>query len=396
MAWKECDRVSQRREFVTLASKEGAKIAPLCRRFGISRRVGYKWLDRYKAQGEAGLHDRSRRPHQVRTPTSEAMEQAVLAVRAAHPAWGGRKIAAVLQRQGHDPDDVPAPSTITRILHRHGLIDPHASAERQPIRRFERPAPNDLWQMDFKGPFHTADQRACHPLTLLDDHSRYALCLHACIDQKRPTVQQQLTRLFERYGLPWQMLMDNGTPWATSHRPGGHTRLSVWLMRLGIQVSNGRPYHPQTQGKEERFHRTLKIELLQDRSFRDCEHAQRHFDPWRHLYNHERPHQAIGMAVPAERYQPSTRSMPRTLAPVEYGSSDHVRKVNAVGQVRFQGRTLKLSEAFAGEPVALRPTRDDGVWQVCFSRFEIARVNLHELSRDDRGRRGSGTVEACG
>lgn len=382
MAWKECDRVSERREFVALASTECANMARLCRRFGISRKTGYKWLARHTAEGEAGLSDRSRRPRRVRSPTPDSMERAILAVRDAHPAWGARKIATVLKRKGHPETELPAPSTITQILHRHGRIGERASSDRQPIQRFERAAPNELWQMDFKGEFRTGDRRYCYPLTLLDDHSRYSLCLRACTDQTRQTVQQRLTRLFQRYGLPWAMLMDNGTPWATAHRPGGHTRLSVWLMRLGIRVSNGRPGHPQTQGKEERFHRTLKVELLQDRSFRDHADAQRHFDPWRQMYNHERPHEALAMAVPAERYRPSPRPMPAALPPVEYGSGDHVRKVNRVGLVSFRGRRFKLSEAFGGEHVALRPTRADGVWEVYFSSFRITQLDLREAGGD--------------
>lgn len=378
MAWKECDRVSERREFIILASHEGANVSRLCERFGISRKTGYKWLARHKAEGEAGLIDRSRRPRRLRAPTPRAMEQAIVDVRSEHPAWGGRKIAAVLQRRGYNPADVPAPSTITRILHRHTLVDPLESVKREPMRRFERPTPNDLWQMDFKGEFRTGDGRWCYPLTLLDDHSRYALCLQACVNQKRWTVQQQLTRLFERYGLPWQMLMDNGIPWANPRRVGGYTRLSVWLMRLGIKVSNGRPYHPQTQGKEERFHRTLDVELLQDRSFRDSQDAQRQFDPWRHTYNQHRPHQALAMAVPAERYQPSIRPMPATLPPVAYGEIDEVRQVNRVGQLSFQGRTFKLSEAFGGERMGLRPTREDGVWEVYFSSFHVGQINVRD------------------
>lgn len=215
------------------------------------------------------------------------MASKVLAVREAHPTWGGRKIAARLCHLGEH--SVPAPSTITAIVHRHDRIDPAESAKRGPWRRFEHAAPNDLWQMDFKGEFKMANGRWCYPLTVLDDHSRFNLALRACGDQKRPTVQSQLTAVFQRYGLPQAMLMDNGTPWSVSHSIGAYTKLSVWLLRLQIRVIRGRPYHPQTQGKEERFHRTLNTELLQGRPFNDLRHSQMQFDPWREIYNHPRP-----------------------------------------------------------------------------------------------------------
>jgi len=375
MPWKECDAVSERREFVALAMVEGANVAALCRRFGISRRTGYKWLRRFKESGLAALADRSRRPWRFRQPTPPVMESKVLAVRDAHPTWGGRKIAARLRHLGEH--SVPAPSTITAILHRHDRIDPAESAKRGPWRRFEHAAPNDLWQMDFKGEFKMTNGRWCYPLTVLDDHSRFNLALRACGDQKRPTVQDQLTAVFQRYGLPQAMLMDNGTPWSVSHSIGAYTKLSVWLLRLQIRVIRGRPYHPQTQGKEERFHRTLNTELLQGRPFNDLRHSQTQFDPWREIYNHQRPHEALNMNTPASQYRISPRPMPATLPAIEYGSQDHVRRVNPVGQFHFQGRVFKTSEAFAGQPIGIRPTTTDGVFELYFTSHPIGSVNLH-------------------
>jgi len=374
MAWKECDRVSLRREFVSLGSMEGTNLAALCRRFGISRKTAYKWLARYRAEGDEGLADRSRRPHRFRLPTSPQVEQEVLAIRDEHPTWGGRKIRARLLHLGRE--EVPAASTITAILHRHGRIDREESAKREPWRRFERALPNELWQMDFKGEFKMTNGWWCYPLTVLDDHSRYSIGLIACGNQRWETVCDCLSSMFRRYGLPLAMLMDNGVPWSAPHLPRGQTRLSVWLMKLDIDVLHGRPYHPQTQGKDERFHRTLGLELLQGRHFDDLVHTQRRFDPWREMYNHERPHEALDMQVPATRYRVSQRAFPELIPPFEYDGICQVRVVRSPGRFNFRGRAFKISLAFVGEQVALRPSSEDGVWEVYFRHYCIGQLDL--------------------
>lgn len=294
MPFQECSRMSQREEFCRLALSPEVNLSELCRRFGVGRRTGYKWLERYRERGPEGLMDRSRRPHASPGQTAEAMEAQVLAVREAHPAWGGRKIRRVLEREGLMP---PAASTITTILRRHGRLDGPRAGERRDWVRFEQAAPNDLWQMDFKGHFALETGR-CHALTVLDDHSRYALGLEACGDETTETVQGRLTQLFRRYGLPWRMLTDNGPPWGTGG-PAQYTVLTVWLLDLGVTVSHGRPYHPQTQGKDERFHRTLAAEVLDGCRFRDLAQVQAAFDAWREVYNVHRPHQAIKLETPA-------------------------------------------------------------------------------------------------
>lgn len=379
MPWKECDRVSQRRELMAMVLGEGLSIAALARRFGVSRKTVYKWRERYRRQGDAGLADRSRRPHGCPHRTPERVERAVLDLRARHPRWGGRKLHHRLKRMGMD---APAPSTITRILREHGLIDPVDSERRHRWQRFEHAAPNDLWQMDFKGPVPLVDGGRCHPLTVLDDHSRYALGLRACGDQRRPTVQSQLTSLFERYGLPWALLSDNGSPWRVPAL-NGLTRLELWLMRLDVRVCHGRPFHPQTQGKDERFHRTIDVELLQGRRFRSRASVQSAFDPWRQVYNHERPHEALNYDTPAQRYAPSQRPMPRVLPTVTYGPGDEVRRVDRSGQVHFHRRKLRAGKALAGESVALRPTLTDGLWRVFYGRFQIGEVDLRRVGPDE-------------
>jgi len=244
--------MSLRREFVSLAQQENANIAELCRRFGISRDTGYKWLGRFELGGEAALVDRSRRPRTSPQQTTQAMRQQLLELRAEHPAWGPRKLRRRLEDLG--VSGLPAHSTIGALLRAEGRIDAPASAQHQAHVRFERPRPNELWQMDFKG--HVALSRGgrCHPLTVLDDHARYLLALRACGRENDAVVRPHLQQVFERYGLPENLLCDNAPPW--SGCGGEWTALAIWLVRLGIRVLHGRPYHPQTQGKEERFHRT--------------------------------------------------------------------------------------------------------------------------------------------
>jgi transposase InsO family protein len=365
--------MSLRNEFVALARLPDANLAQLARQFGISRKTAYKWLDRFAAGGPTALSDRSRRPRVSPARTPDTLEQLVLQLRAQHPAWGGRKLRARLHALGHA--DVPAASTITAILRRHGCLDGPRAGQPRDWQRFEHPAPNDLWQMDFKGHFGLTSGGRCHPLTVLDDHSRYALGLIACPDEQTDTVRNALTALFGRYGLPRRMLMDNGSPWGDD---GSHpwTPLTVWLLRLGVAVSHGRPYHPQTQGKDERFHRTLTTEVLSRWTFSDLPDCQQRFDPWRQVYNHERPHEALGLAVPASRYRVSPRPFPATLPPVTYEATDIVRQVQEGGRFSFRGREYRVAKAFRGYPIALRATTTDGELEVWFCNHRLGILDV--------------------
>jgi transposase InsO family protein len=371
MPWEERSVMSSRLEFVELASREGANISALCRRFDVSRPTAYKWLGRYRTQEAVGLMDRSRRPHHSPGRTGAAMERRIVRVRQQHHAWGGEKIATVLMRQGLA--GVPGPRTVQNILKRRGLIDPEQAASHRPCQRFEHPESNDLAQMDYKGHFAIATGR-CHPLTVLDDHSRFVLLLHVCADETTTTVQSLLIATFRRYGLPRRMLMDNGSPWGDD-RSHPWTPLTVWLLRLGIAVSHGRPYHPQTQGKVERFHRTLKTEVITGRTFADLRDCQKQFDRFRQLYNCERPHQVLNKDVPISRYTPSPRPYPETLTPIEYGPDDIVRTVHDAC-ISFQGRRCRVGRAFGGLPVALRPTAVDGLFDVIFSHQIVKQLDL--------------------
>jgi transposase InsO family protein len=373
MPWKELSIMTQRREFVAFATAENANIRDLCRKFNISHTTGYKWLARHLA-GESGLQDRSRRPHRSPAQTPQEMEQMIIALRAKHPAWGGRKLRARALELGHLK--LPSPSTITAILKRHHLLDPAESTKHQAFRRYEKAAPNELWQMDFKGEFKLPQGR-CYPLTILDDHSRFALALQACAKNNSNITQAALIKVFRRYGVPDWITCDNGSPWGSGGR-SHYTKFCVWLMRLGIGVSHSRPHHPQTQGKDERFHKTVEAEVLRYQRGDTLLKWQHHFDHWREIYNHQRPHEALGMKVPASRYRPSPRAYPETLPAIEYGPSDIVRKVRHFGHIKYAGQDYHIGSAFYGLHVALRHTTTDGLFDVFFCNQKIGSLDLNE------------------
>jgi transposase InsO family protein len=367
MPWQEVSVMEQRKEFVRLADMEGTNRRELCRRFGIHPSTGYKWLGR----GD-DLHDRSRRPHSSPGRTDAATEVRILQLRDAHPAWGARKIARCLERDGIE---TPAVSVVHEILKRNNRIGSPPGGPRAHLR-FEMTAPNRLWQMDFKGWVKLTTGERCHPLTVIDDHSRYAICLQACADEQAKTVQNRLERIFQRYGLPDAFFVDNGSPWGDA---GGArwTRFGVWLLKLGVELIHSRPYHPQSRGKNERFHRTLTAEVLALRRFEGFAKMQRAFDIWRNVYNLERPHEALGQEPPATRYRPSTRPMPSRLPTVDYETSDIVRTVPTTKDyISFKGRHFKVPQAFRGERVAIRPLERDGHYGVFFASHRIAGIDL--------------------
>jgi transposase InsO family protein len=368
--------MSQKLEFVRLASAEGANVSALCRRFGIGRTCAHKLIMRYRAQGDGGLAERSRQPRSSPRRSAPEIEAAALSVRTANPTWGGRKIARVLAREGIG---WPSPSTVTGILRRNGVELGAQGGGAKPFIRFEHEAPNDLWQMDFKG--HVALRAGrLHPLTVLDDHSRFSLVLEACPDQTTETVKARLIAAFRRYGLPFRIATDNGPPWGDGGR-NDFTLLGVWLIETGIAISHSRPHHPQTLGKEERFHRTLKADAMQGPPFDSLDTAQRAFDRWRHVYNAERPHDGIGGAVPLDRYRTSPRDFKDTPEPFDYAPGDHLRKIQQKGATSLLGRPLKICKAFAGRTVAFRPTAKDGVFDAYFRHQKIETIDLNLVDR---------------
>ena len=365
--------MSLRLEFVMLAEQEGANFRELCRWHKISPTTGYKWIKRFRKGGVEALADQSRRPLSSPAQTASDLEASVVKLRREHPAWGGRKLRRVLQNQGQTR--LPAASTITDILRRHDLLARDPNHPLGPHQRFQRPAPNQLWQMDFKGHFPLANGR-CHPLTALDDHSRFNILLEACDNEREETVRAALTRAFARYGLPDAILCDNGSPWGAGGE--GHTALSVWLLRLGIGVYHGRAYHPQTQGKEERFHRTLKAEVIQRGGWSDWDQVRKHFQQWRDIYNCQRPHEALDMQTPVSLYRPSQRPFPTSLPPVEYDTGLAVRKVDMTGRISYRNRLWQIGTAFHGQAVGLRATLEDGIVEILFATQIIKTINLRE------------------
>jgi transposase InsO family protein len=374
MPWKESSKMSSRLEFVTLATAQGANIRALCRSFGISPQTGYKLLARFREHGVEGLQERSRRPHSSPKRSSAELEACVLELHDKYPCWGARKLAALL------PEDwvKPHPNTISAILRRHGRqVLPSTDTPSPATKRFEHEAPNLLWQMDFKGHFPLTDPRAgrCYPLTVLDDHSRFAICLKACSGETGDQVKQALIEAFKTYGLPERITCDNGNPWGTP-KQNGLTKTEVWLIRVGVKVSHSRPMHPQTQGKDERFHRTLKRELLNRNGFNSLQACQKAFDGWRDQYNLIRPHHALDQKPPISRYRASARLYADQLPAVEYDVGDEVRHVRGNGYISFSGRQLFVGEGLAGEPVAVRPSDIDGLFDVVFCNRKVSEIDL--------------------
>jgi len=370
MPWNEVSIVSQRKRFYDLWYQGQINMTELCKLFGISRKTGYKWVKRAKTGAPDCFHDRSSKPRFSPIKTPASVEKKVLNLRHRYPDWGGRKLKKLLTNSGEK--SVPSASTITEILRRNSLLDEPSKSSQKWIR-FEHNKPNDLWQMDFKGHFQLLKGR-CHPLTVIDDHSRFNLVLKACARETRQEVTHALIEAFERYGLPDRMTMDNGSPWG--HKVKGFTKLTVWLMDVGIKVSHSRPYHPQTQGKDERFHRTLKKEVLSRQNFSHLQACQKMFECWSDTYNYVRPHHALSLEVPATRYRVSKRRYEGANTEYDYDNDDILRKVNRSGAISYRNQKCFLGEAFAGRPVAIKRTINPQEFEVYYRYQRIAKMNL--------------------
>lgn len=377
--------MSQRTEFCILATKPGSNISDLCRRYSITRRTGYKWIKRYLENGLTGLLDKSRRPAYFPRKTSQGIEEYVINLRKNEVEWGSKKLHKIIcnhkEKKLYPFSIVPSRSTINKILKRNGLIDPNRSKQSGGFERFEYDYPNELWQMDFKGYFRLLNRELCHPLTIVDDHSRFNICLEACENQLEITVRKTLINVFRKYGLPYKILTDNGSPWGPSgkeseERPHVYTELEKWLIQLNVKLIHGRPYHPQTQGKDERFHRTLKQELIDHEQFHDIIHCQKRFNLWRDKYNFIRPHEAINLKTPSDLYTPSIRHYPEKIYPFEYNQTDLKRKVQAKGEISFKSKEIKVGKAFVGEYVALRETQKSNIYEVYFYNQLIRIITL--------------------
>lgn len=359
-----------REEFVKRVLAQEKSKAALCREYEISRPTGDKWIERFQ-KGES-LEDQSRVPKSCPSRTPPEVEKAIVSLRTSYPAIGAVKLRKMMENAGYT--NLPCAKTFNNIFQRNGLIRKEDSQAATPYQRFEKECPNEMWQADFKGHFAMKDGHRCHPLNILDDCSRFNLCTEALLNETYDAVQPVLRRLFQEYGLPKSLLCDNGNPWGTS-QSFGYTRLEVWLMELDVLTLHGRPLHPQTQGKEERFNRSFTRECLRQNEFLNISQAQAIFEQYRSFYNNRRPHFALDLAVPASRYQHSPRKLPEEIETWEYGQEYKLCKVKSTGYFSYKGQGYFLSEAFAGKTIAVRESNLPGQITLVFRNFRIARID---------------------
>jgi transposase InsO family protein len=380
--------MDQKTEFV-MKSFICQNFGELCREYGISRKTGYKWRERFMQMGQAGLWDLSRRPKSHSGQLLEETVCEIVRLKQGHPTWGPRKIRKLYERK--HPGEIPSESSFKRILERSGLTQPRTrrpSCESGRIAAGRKAqAPNEVWSVDFKGWWYSRDQQRVEPLTVRDEHSRMILELRALENSRTEAVQACFEALFEAHGLPRAIRSDNGPPFACSHALLGLSRLSVWWLALGIDLERGRPGCPQDNGAHERMHLDVRRELQAGRIGRD----QDAFDLWRHEFNTVRPHEAIGMACPADVYRPSERVYEGTPDGIDYGGME-IRRVNAAGTIRFRGEPIFLSGCLTGWDVGLAPAQE-GFVEVRFANVLLGHIeeqtySFRSLPPDHQGAAG--------
>ena len=365
LPWKETSVESERLRFIERVTAGEEPVTELCRQSGISRKTGYKLIHRYEAYGEDGLLDQSRAPHDHPNATPRELAERIVEAKRTHPTWGPKKLIAWLQDL--DPGvPWPAPSTAGAVLDRAGLVQRRrrrrrASPWSEPFAHATHP--NDVWCIDFKGWFRTGDGTRVDPLTVQDAASRYLI---ACQGLERPTgpeTRRALARAFQEYGLPQVIRTDNGPPFAGVGL-GSLSPLSAWWIKLGIVPERIEPGHPEQNGRLERLHRTLKAETASPpRANR--RRQRRAFDHFRHSYNNERPHEALGQRPPVRLYTPSFRPYPSRLSSPEYGAEVTVRRVRRNGEIKWKGDRVYVSESLRGEPTGL-VQQDERTWSIQF------------------------------
>lgn len=375
MPWKDKTVEDTREGFIKrILAKEKSKSA-LCREYGISRPTGDKWISRYE-NGEA-MKNRSRAPFKSPNKTNKETEQLILDLRKKYPAQGATKLKRMLKNKG--AKNLPCNSTVNAILKRNGCITKEASEAATPYKRFEKEFPNDMWQADFKGDFLLENKERCFPLCVIDDHSRFNLCIDAKRNEQRIPVIESFKRMFSENGMPKILLCDNGNPWGAS-QSAGITLFEVWLMDLGILTIHGRIRHPQTQGKEEKFNGNLTRELLKGRSFKDFNEIQCRFDEYRLFYNNERPHHSLDLDVPAQHYSKSSIRMPVEIEEWKYVSEYELRTIKKTGYLTYKGQGYYLSESLGGLEIGVKPSSTDGFVNLFYRNFKVARIDLLERS----------------
>lgn len=371
MPWRETCPMEERLKYIGDWLKNGDSVTDLCRIYGISRKTGYKWIERYQTRGLDGLGEMSRATHGHPNQTPALMEEGLVLFRHLHPHWGPRKLVHRLKELR--PNEIwPAASTAGAILKRHGLTKPPRRRKRTPIfagNVREACRPNDVWATDFKGWFRTRDGGRVDPLTITDLASRYLIECRALTSTTGDSVRPWFEAAFREFGLPWVIRSDNGPPFA-SVGLGGLSRLSVWWIRLGIIPERIRPGHPEENGCHERMHRSLAEATIKPPE-KNIVAQQGSFTVFRREFNDERPHESLGMATPARIYRPSERTYPRTLPELEYGNGVEVRRVRSNGEIKWGGGFLYVSEALIGEQVGLRRVDNDR-WTIHFGPVPLA------------------------
>lgn len=377
MAWTEVLPMDERVRFVLEVERDELPVAEICRLYGISRKTGYKWIGRYHAEGLEGLRERSRRPLQCPHETSKEWQDRIFRVRLKHPSWGPKKIRVLLEEQG-GREPIPAIATIGNILSRAGLVKSRRKP-RQANPKWQEPlteagVPNQVWAVDYKGWFRTRDGQRCDPLTVSDLSSRYVLDVRGLPDQSYERARKAFEELFMQYGLPEIIRSDNGGPFASTG-PGGLSRLSIWWILLGIRPELITPGHPEQNGIHERMHLTLKQEACQPPSA-NRRAQQRRFNQWRCQFNEQRPHEALGMKRPAERYCVSERQYSGRLVEPTYPEGYQVRRVRSNGEIKWCGRKRFVGTVFKGVPVGVKRV-DLGRSQVYFGSILLG--DLHDV-----------------
>lgn len=369
MPWNERCRVDERMRFVARLI-EGERMAALCREFGISRKTGYKIWDRYKSVGLQGLTDRSRRPYRQANKLPVQVENTIVRLRQEKPSWGAPKIRELLLRQ-FPGVHTPAISTIHAVLDRHGLVTPRRR------RRYLKPqgtalvpgkAPNDLWCADYKGEFLLGNRRYCYPLTITDFATRYLLACEGLETTQEAYAFSAFERVFKEYGLPKAIRTDNGVPFASAHSLYNLSKLSVWWLRLGIEIERIKPGHPEQNGRHERMHLTLKREATRPAG-ENILQQQARFDEFIEEFNSRRPHQALGMKFPSELYGPSPRPF-GSLPELHYPFHDRVITVTDCGRICLRNKKVNFSKVFAGQDVGIKEVAD-GIWLVSFMSYDM-------------------------
>lgn len=375
MPWLETAPVDERIRFIQDALSDRFTMSELCARYGVSRRIGYKWLARYEEEGRRGLRDRSRAPHHCPHRIKAELAELLCAQRREHPHWGARKLLRILTTRHPQLTGWPAPSTAADLLARRGLVQ-----RRRRRRPHEHPgvvpptthAPNDLWTADFKGQFRTGNGVYCFPLTIADQHTRFLLTCHGLLSTQTVTARPVFERTFRAFGLPRAIRTDNGVPFA-SQAIHGLSFLNVWWLRLGIRHQRIQPGRPQQNGAHERMHRTLKRQVVRPVQ-RTGAAQQRAFDAFRHEYNTVRPHEWLNQDTPASRYAPSPRPYPARLPAIEYPGHFLVKKITTGGTFRFHNKVLYVANALTDQHIGLEET-EDGLWAIYFTSVLIATLN---------------------